>query len=144
MYKNKEMNMNDKQKILLVEDDKIDIRSVQRSFKELRVTNPLIITNNGEEALEYLEKNRGKLPGLILLDLRMPRMDGIEFLNVIKKKDKLKMIPVVILTTSKEDEDKIDSFNLGISGYMMKPVNYKDFVEVIRTIRLYWTLSESP
>ena len=136
--------MNDKQKILLVEDDKIDIRSVQRSFKELRVTNPLIITNNGEEALEYLEKNRGKLPGLILLDLRMPRMDGIEFLNVIKKKDKLKMIPVVILTTSKEDEDKIDSFNLGISGYMMKPVNYKDFVEVIRTIRLYWTLSESP
>jgi CheY-like chemotaxis protein len=144
MYKNKEMNMNDKQKILLVEDDKIDIRSVQRSFKELRVTNPLIITNNGEEALEYLEKNRAKLPGLILLDLRMPRMDGIEFLNVIKKKDKLKMIPVVILTTSKEDEDKIDSFNLGISGYMMKPVNYKDFVEVIRTIRLYWTLSESP
>jgi CheY-like chemotaxis protein len=144
MYKNKEMNMNGKQKILLVEDDKIDIKSVQRSFKELRITNPLVVTHNGEEALEYLEKNTEKLPGLILLDLRMPRMDGIEFLNVIKKKDKLKMMPVVILTTSKEDEDKIDSFNLGISGYMMKPVNYKDFVEVIRTIRLYWTLSESP
>ena len=138
------MNMNGKQAILLVEDDKIDIKSVQRSFRELRVTNPLIVTHNGEEALGYLEKNTEKLPGLILLDLRMPRMDGIEFLNVIKKKNKLKMIPVVILTTSKEDEDKMDSFNLGISGYMMKPVNYKDFVEVIRTIKLYWTLSETP
>lgn len=136
--------MNGKQAILLVEDDKIDIKSVQRSFRELRVTNPLIVTHNGEEALGYLEKNTEKLPGLILLDLRMPRMDGIEFLNVIKKKNKLKMIPVVILTTSKEDEDKMDSFNLGISGYMMKPVNYKDFVEVIRTIKLYWTLSETP
>jgi len=136
--------MNNKKIIMLVEDDKIDIRSVQRSFKELRVTNPLIVTHNGEEALEYLENNTEKLPGLILLDLRMPRMDGIEFLKVIKKKDELKIIPVVILTTSKEDEDKIDSFNLGISGYMMKPVNYKDFVEVIRTIKLYWTLSETP
>jgi CheY-like chemotaxis protein len=136
--------MNNKKIIMLVEDDKIDIRSVQRSFKELRVTNPLIVTHNGEEALEYLENNTEKLPGLILLDLRMPRMDGIEFLKVIKKKDALKIIPVVILTTSKEDEDKIDSFNLGISGYMMKPVNYKDFVEVIRTIKLYWTLSETP
>ena len=138
------MEMNNKKIIMLVEDDKIDIRSVQRSFKELRVTNPLIVTHNGEEALEYLENNTEKLPGLILLDLRMPRMDGIEFLKVIKKKDELKIIPVVILTTSKEDEDKIDSFNLGISGYMMKPVNYKDFVEVIRTIKLYWTLSETP
>ena len=144
MYKNKEMNMNGRKKILLVEDDKIDIKSVQRSFKELRVTNPLVVANNGEEALKYLENNMTELPGIILLDLRMPRMDGIEFLNVIKKKDTLKMIPVVILTTSKEDEDKMDSFNLGISGYMMKPVNYKDFVEVIRTIKLYWTLSETP
>ena len=138
------MNMNGKKTILLVEDDKIDIKSVQRSFKELRVTNPLVVAHNGEEALEYLENNIGKLPGIILLDLRMPRMDGIEFLNIIKKKDRLKMIPVVILTTSKEDEDKMDSFDLGISGYMMKPVNYKDFVEVIRTIKLYWTLSETP
>jgi CheY-like chemotaxis protein len=144
MYKNKEMNMNGRKKVLLVEDDKIDIKSVQRSFKELRITNPLVVTNNGEEALKYLENNMRDLPGLILLDLRMPRMDGIEFLNIVKKKDTLKMIPVVILTTSKEDEDKMDSFNLGISGYMMKPVNYKDFVEVIRTIKLYWTLSETP
>jgi len=136
--------MNGKQTILLVEDDKIDVRSVQRSFKDLRVTNPLIVTHNGEEALEYLKNDTGKHPGLILLDLRMPRMDGIEFLKIIREDDKLKIIPVVILTTSKEDEDKMDSFNLGIAGYMMKPVSYKDFVEVIRTIKLYWTLSESP
>jgi len=136
--------MNGKQTILLVEDDKIDIRSVQRSFGELRVVNPLVVTHNGEEALEYLKNDTGKRPGLILLDLRMPRMDGIEFLKIIRKDDKLKIIPVVILTTSKEDEDKMDSFNLGIAGYMMKPVNYKAFVEVIRTIKLYWTLSESP
>jgi len=144
MYKVKEMNMNGKQAILLVEDDEIDIRSVQRSFGELRVTNPLVVTHNGEEALEYLKNEKNKLPGLILLDLRMPRMNGQEFLEVIKKDDKLKIIPVVVLTTSKEDEDKIDSFNLGVAGYMMKPVNYKDFVEVIRTIKMYWTLSESP
>jgi len=136
--------MNGKQTILLVEDDEIDVRSVQRSFKDLRVANPIVVTHNGEEALEYLKNNTGKHPGLILLDLRMPRMDGIEFLEIMRKDEKLKMIPVVILTTSKEDEDKMDSFNLGISGYMMKPVNYKDFVEVIRTIKLYWTLSESP
>jgi len=136
--------MNGKQTILLVEDDEIDVRSVQRSFKDLRVTNPLIVTHNGEEALEYLKNDTGKHPGLILLDLRMPRMDGIEFLKIIREDDKLKIIPVVILTTSKEDEDKMDSFNLGIAGYMMKPVSYKDFVEVIRAIKLYWTLSESP
>ena len=136
--------MNDKQTILLVEDDKIDIKSVKRAFDELHITNPLNVTHNGEEALEYLKDGKNKKPGLILLDLRMPRMDGIEFLKVMKKEDELKIIPVVVLTTSKEEEDKIESFNLGIAGYMMKPVSYIDLVEVIRTIKMYWTLSESP
>ncbi len=137
--------MNGKRIILLVEDDEVDIRSVKRAFEDLHVTNPLVVTYNGEEALKYLKSTKNKrLPGLILLDLRMPRMDGIEFLKVIKKDGKLKIIPVVALTTSKEDEDKTESFNFGVSGYMMKPVNYKDFVEVIRTIKMYWTLSESP
>ncbi len=135
--------MNQKQTILLVEDDEIDIKSVKRAFDKLRITNPLNITHNGEEAIKYLRENKNR-PGLILLDLRMPRMDGIEFLKVIKKDESLKIIPVVVLTTSKEQEDKIESFNLGIAGYMMKPVNYIDFVEVIRTIKMYWTLSESP
>ncbi len=136
--------MNCKQTILLIEDDEIDIKSVKRAFQDLLITNPMAVSHNGEEALEYLKNGKNKRPGLILLDLRMPRMDGIEFLKIMKNNYKLKIIPVVVLTTSKEDEDKIESFNLGVSGYMMKPVNYKDFVEVIRTIKMYWTLSESP
>ena len=136
--------MNCKQTILLVEDDEVDVRSVKRAFADLHVTNPLAVTYNGEEALEYLKNEKNKQPGLILLDLRMARMDGIEFLKVMKNDNKSKIIPVVVLTTSKEDEDKMESFNFGVAGYMMKPVNYKDFVEVIRTIRMYWTLSESP
>jgi len=136
--------MNSKQKILLIEDDEVDVRSVKRAFDELHITNPLAVTHNGEEALEYLRNGKNKRPGLILLDLRMPRMDGIEFLKTMKKDNQLKMIPVVTLTTSREDQDKAESYNFGVSGYMMKPVNYKDFVEVIRTIKMYWTLSESP
>lgn len=136
--------MNHKQTILLVEDDKIDIKSVKRAFDDLRISNPLYITNNGEEALAYLKNVKNKRPGLILLDLRMPRMNGIEFLKNMKKHEKLKVIPVVILTTSNEDKERIESFNLGASGYMMKPVNYKGFVEVIKTIKMYWTLSETP
>lgn len=136
--------MNDKQTILLVDDDEIDIKSVKRAFEELNITNPLNVTHNGEEALEYLRDEKNKKPGLILLDLRMPRMDGIEFLKIMKKEDNLKIIPVVVLTTSKEEEDKIEGFNLGIAGFMMKPVNYIELVEVIRTIKMYWTLSESP
>ena len=136
--------MNYKQKILLVEDDEVDIKSVKRAFGELRVTNPLEVTQNGEDALRYLKQGKNKQPGLILLDIRMPKMDGIEFLKEIKKDESLRIIPIVVLTTSKEDEDKTESFNLGVAGYMMKPVNYMDFVEVIRAIRMYWTLSESP
>ncbi|MEO0293164.1 MAG: response regulator [candidate division WOR-3 bacterium] len=136
--------MKKKQAILLVEDDEVDIKSVERAFSDLRITNPLIVTHDGKEALNYLNNEKNKRPGLILLDIKMPRMNGIEFLRIVKRKDKLKIIPIVILTTSKEEKDKMESFNLGIAGYMMKPVNYKDFVEVIRTIKMYWTLSETP
>lgn len=136
--------MNYKQAILLVEDDKVDIKSVKRAFNELHITNPLAVTHNGEEALKYLGKKSNNLPTLILLDLKMPRMNGLELLKIIKEDDEFKKIPVIALTTSDEDKDKTDSFKFGVSGYMVKPVNYKDFVEVIRTIRLYWTLSETP
>ncbi len=136
--------MNGKQTVLLIENDKVDIKSVKRAFNDLNITNSLAITGNGEEALKYLGNKTNNLPALILLDLKMPRMNGLEFLKIVKKDDKLKKIPVVALTTSDEDKDKTESFKFGVSGYMVKPVDYKDFVEVIRTISMYWTLSETP
>lgn len=128
--------------ILLVEDDEVDQMTVQRALKDIHVTNRLDIAGNGEEALALLNDNRNQKPGIILLDLNMPRMNGIEFLSLIKKDEELKKIPVVVLTTSIEEDDKVKSFNLGVAGYMHKPVDYMQFVEVIRTIDLYWTLSE--
>lgn len=128
--------------ILLVEDDEIDQMTVSRALKEIHVTNRLDIAGNGEEALALLNDTRNQKPGIILLDLNMPRMNGIEFLSLIKKDEELKKIPVVVLTTSIEEDDKVKSFNLGVAGYMHKPVDYMQFVEVIRTIDLYWTLSE--
>ena len=130
--------------ILLVEDDQVDAMTVKRALKEINVTNRLDITNNGEEALAFLRNLDNEKPGIILLDLNMPKMNGIEFLKIAKHDDALKKIPVVVLTTSKEEQDKVDSFNLGVAGYMIKPVDYLQFVEVVRTIDLYWTLSELP
>lgn len=128
--------------ILLVEDDRVDAMTVKRALKDLKVTNPLVIVSNGEEALAFLRDEQNERPGIILLDLNMPKMNGTEFLKVAKHDAALKSIPVVVLTNSKEEQDKIDSFNLGVAGYMIKPVDYKQFVEVVRTIDLYWTLSE--
>mgnify|MGYP002869804746 FL=1 len=130
--------------ILLVEDDMIDAMTVKRALKELNVINPVITVENGEEALEYLRKSDSVLPGIILLDLNMPRMNGVEFLRIAKKDDKLKQLPVVILTTSHEEIDRIDTFSLGVAGYMVKPVDYKQFVEVVKAIKMYWSLSELP
>ena len=128
--------------ILLVDDDRVDVMTTKRALKDINVTNPVYTAGNGEEALELLREGENEKPGVILLDLNMPKMNGIEFLRVIKNDDSLKRIPVVVLTTSKEEEDKVESFSLGVAGYMIKPVDYIKFVEVIRAINLYWTLSE--
>ena len=130
--------------ILLVEDDKIDQKTVQKSFHDLNIVNPLTITQNGKEALELLKDSKKKCPCLVLLDLRMPVMSGLEFLKEVKQDEVLKLIPVVVLTTSKEDIDLKESFALGAAGYMVKPVDYKKFLEVVRTIHLYWILSLTP
>jgi len=130
--------------ILLVEDDAIDRMTVERALKEIKVTNRLDMVKNGEEAVDFLRDASNVRPGIILLDLNMPKMNGIEFLKVIKADDDLKRIPVIVLTTSKDERDRVDSFNLGVAGYMLKPVDYLQFVEVVRTIDLYWTLSELP
>lgn len=130
--------------IMLVEDDTVDVMTVKRALKDINVANHLIVASDGEEALTYLRDERNKRPGIILLDLNMPRMNGIEFLTAAKKNGVLKSIPVVVLTTSREEQDKVDSFDLGVAGYIVKPVDYAQFVEVMKTINLYWTLSELP
>ena len=130
--------------ILLVEDDHVDVMTVKRALKEIHVTNPLVNLENGEEALKYLRDPQSAKPCIILLDLNMPIMNGIEFLQVAKHDARLKRIPVVVLTTSEEQQDKVNSFDLGVAGYMAKPVDYRQFVEVIRSIDAYWTVSEVP
>ncbi|MGR3311383.1 MAG: response regulator [Candidatus Brocadiales bacterium] len=134
--------MRDKKHILLVEDDSVDAMTVKRALKEIKVTNQLDIVGNGEEALVFLRNEKNGKPGIILLDLNMPKMNGLEFLKVAKQDDQLKKIPVIVLTTSREEQDRIESFSLGVAGYMIKPVDYLQFVEVVRAIDLYWTLSE--
>ncbi|SFS76691.1 response regulator [Lutibacter maritimus] len=130
--------------ILLVEDDKVDAMTIQRALKELKILNPVVICENGLEALNYLNNLENALPGIILLDINMPKMNGIEFLEHRKKNNAINLIPTVVLTTSKDEQDKVESFNLGVAGYMIKPVDYMQFVEVVKTINLYWTLSELP
>jgi CheY-like chemotaxis protein len=131
--------------ILLIEDDQIDTMTVIRALKDLHVTNRVEHVENGEAALSYLNDPARDRPCLILLDLNMPVMGGIEFLRVVKGNElPLKRIPVVVLTTSEEQQDKVESFNLGVAGYIKKPVDYQRFVETMRTINAYWTVSELP
>jgi CheY-like chemotaxis protein len=131
--------------ILLVEDDQVDTMTVMRALKEIHVTNPLVHLENGEDAVNYLRDPQKEKPCIILLDLNMPIMNGIEFLQVVKNDDsEVRCIPVVVLTTSEEQQDKVNSFNLGVAGYMAKPVDYRQFVEVMRSIDAYWTISEMP
>jgi len=136
--------MRNSKPVLLVEDDSVDAMTVKRAFKELKVLNPLVLTTNGEEALQYLRNESNEKPCVTLLDLNMPKMNGIEFLKIVKADDVLRKIPIVVLTTSKEESDIVESFKLSVAGYIVKPVDYKKFVEAIRAIELYWTLSELP
>lgn len=130
--------------ILLVEDDQVDMMRVTRALKEIDVTNQIVHRENGENALNYLRDEDSEKPCLILLDLSMPVMNGIEFLQTVKKDERLRRIPVVILTTSDDPQDKLNGFNFGVAGYMGKPVDYPQFVEVIRSIDTYWTISQMP
>jgi CheY-like chemotaxis protein len=136
--------MNENISILLVEDDHVDAITIIRVLKELNITNPISITRNGEEALKFLKNENNRKPHIIFLDLNMPKMNGIEFLSIMKKDENLKRIPIVVITTSKEEQDIINSFNHGVAGYMIKPVDFKQFLKVIKTIDQYWTLSELP
>jgi CheY-like chemotaxis protein len=136
--------MTPQQHILLVEDDDIDAMTVRRILKELGALNPLDRATDGEMALAMLRDASKPLPGLILLDLNMPRMNGIEFVAEVKKDPALRLIPVVVLTTSSEEGDRIAAFSNSVAGYMVKPVDYPQFVGIMRLIRDYWMTSVTP
>lgn len=136
--------MQDSKPILLIEDDPADAVMVRRAFEDLKLANPLVHSNNGKEALDYLAGENNKKPCVILLDSDMPEMNANEFLKVVKADDVLKKIPVVALTTSNDEQNIAENFKLGVAGYIVKPIDSKKFVEAIRVIHLYWTLSELP
>lgn len=136
--------MTPQQHILLVEDDDIDAMTVRRTLKELGAPNPLDRAVDGERALAFLRDPTNPRPGLILLDLNMPRMNGIEFVAAIKQDEALRLIPVVVLTTSSEDGDRIAAFSNSVAGYMVKPVDYPQFVAIMSLIRDYWMTSITP
>lgn len=127
--------------VLLVEDDTVDAMTVKRALKELRVQNELVHTTDGKKALEYLRTPGNAKPCVILLDLNMPEMNGSEFLQIIKADDVLKEIPVVMLAASSEEKNIIETFNLGVAGYIFKPVNAKKLDE-FKPIKLYWTVEQ--
>ena len=136
--------MKDIRPILLVEDDSVDAATINRAFKELKITNKIIHVTNGEEALDYLRNSHNKKPGVILSDLNMPKMDGIELLKVIKSDKALQQIPVVVLTGSTQERDVVESFSLGVAGYITKPTSYEGYVDKLKTFEIYWSFSELP
>ncbi len=118
--------------------------TVTRALRDLGSTNPLHHVTDGEKALSFLVDPASPRPMLILLDLNMPRMNGAEFLAVIKADDLFRAIPIVVLTTSQEDRDRLRAFDLSAAGYIVKPVDYTQFVNVMRTVLDYWTTSQTP
>ena len=133
--------------ILLVEDDKVDVMNVQRSFKKANITNPLFIASNGLEALKILRNESAlvQMPAsrrLVLLDLNMPKMGGIEFLKALRSDADLKATTVIVLTTSDQERDRVEAFNFNVAGYILKPVTFASFAEVMAALNRYWTLCE--
>jgi CheY-like chemotaxis protein len=124
--------------ILLVEDDVVDASTVKQALADLRVRNEVIHKNDGEEALEFLRDDRKPKPALILLDLNMPKISGIELLKLMREDVLLQHIPVVVLTVSKYEQDKLDTFNLGVQGYIIKAVDYDAFLRNTDIIIQYW------
>ena len=138
--------MDDRQlNILLVEDDQVDVMNVQRAFKKNNGVNPLYVAGNGVEALEMLRGDAmPKDRRLILLDLNMPRMGGIEFLKELRADPELKATTVVVLTTSDEERDKVKAYDLNVAGYILKPVTLAAFVEIMAALNKYWSVNELP
>ncbi|TXE14979.1 response regulator [Seonamhaeicola algicola] len=127
--------------ILLVEDDMIEVMKFNRVLSALQLDHKIIEANNGEEALKILE-DKSDLPDIILLDLNMPKINGIEFLTILKEDEHLKYLPAIILTTSSNDKDLLECFKLGIAGYVLKPLKYEDYMNSIEKLLAYWSINE--
>ena len=135
--------------ILLIEDDSVDVMNVQRAFKKNNITNPLHIAFNGVEALNMLRGANGKpklnpMPRIILLDINMPKMNGLEFLRELRNDPELRSISVFVMTTSNDDQDKIEAYSLNVAGYILKPLSFEKFVNAVCILNSYWKLCEQP
>jgi len=128
-------------KILLIEDDMIEVMKFNRAKSSLQLNHRIIEANNGEDALMLLEQ-KDNLPDIILLDLNMPKINGIEFLKILKADERLKYIPIIILTTSNNQRDLLECYKIGIAGYVLKPLKYEDYVSKIEKLLAYWSINE--
>lgn len=131
--------------ILLVEDNPNDAELAIRALKKNNLANNLVHLEDGQEALDYLYNENNGMPKLILMDVKMPRVDGIEVLRRLKSDEKRKIIPIVMLTSSKEDKDIIDAYNLGVNAYIVKPVDFDQFVKAVTQLGFFWMiLNQAP
>jgi CheY-like chemotaxis protein len=133
--------------ILLVDDDDVDVMNVQRAFKKNNIINPLYIAHNGVEALAILRGGDKAMPSqrrLVLLDLNMPKMNGLEFLRELRSDPALRALTVIVLTTSDDERDKVEAYNLNVAGYIVKPVTFISFVEAVAALNTYWSINELP
>lgn len=136
-----------KVEILVVEDNRDDAEMALRAFKKNNLTNDIMVVEDGEEALDFIyakgkfqDRKDERHPKIILLDLKLPKVDGLEVLKVLKENPETRMIPVVVLTSSKEERDMVESYRLGVNSYIIKPVDFDKFIEAVREVGLYWLL----
>lgn len=137
--------------ILLVEDNPNDVRLTQRAFQKANIRNPLVVARDGEEALDYLfyrgshaDRDPAGDPAVVLLDLKLPKVDGIDVLNRIRADERTRRLPVVILTSSSEDKDRLQSYDSGANSYVRKPVDFEQFADAVRQLGLYWLVLNQP
>jgi CheY-like chemotaxis protein len=137
--------------VLMAEDSEHDIIATKRAWKKYNIANPLYIVRDGEECLDYLFQ-RGKYeepgsaprPGIVLLDINMPKKDGLSVLQALREDPRLRRLPVIMLSTSKTEEDRVKSYDLGANAFITKPVGFQNFAEALKTIHLFWQLVELP
>ena len=142
--------MNELKRILIVEDDPKDVELTLTALEEYNLANEVVVTRDGEEALDYLycrgnfKMRTSDNPAVLLLDLKLPKVDGLEVLQQIKSDEKLKMIPVVVLTSSREERDMVASYKLGVNAYVVKPVDFHEFVNAIKELGIFWAVINEP